>query len=332
MLFIAGLAVGGFFLAQAVLPSILALLAVAIAVVGKTIVLVGLCSALAALLFIITNKNFLTLLRYGFKSVMRKITSMFVEIDPIGIMKNYIEDLLEKYEVMKKNVNELKGRLNQLQTLITTNEKERQNQLMMAKRAHDNAEKSSDQNERMQMQSAFTLSSRQAGRLGDVNEKYTEILNRMTMLYNALMKYSDVTNTTILDLKSEVSTKEQERAQTLAAFRAMSAASAILNGSGAAKELFDQAMEFTVEETSRKIGEIDNFMEMTQSFINNQQLMNGVYDDKAMAEFDKWSKNADSIMLGGDKRQILETPPIMPSTISSVASSGQSYDKFFTQK
>jgi hypothetical protein len=139
MLFIAGLAVGGFFLAQAVLPSILALLAVAIAVVGKTIVLVGLCSALAALLFIITNKNFLTLLRYGFKSVMRKITSMFVEIDPIGIMKNYIEDLLEKYEVMKKNVNELKGRLNQLQTLITTNEKERQNQLMMAKRAHADA-------------------------------------------------------------------------------------------------------------------------------------------------------------------------------------------------
>ena len=46
---------------------------------------------------------------YMYKSVMRWITGIFVQIDPIGILKSYIDDLRSNLGKMNSQIAALKG-------------------------------------------------------------------------------------------------------------------------------------------------------------------------------------------------------------------------------
>ena len=49
--------------------------------------------ALGAIIYMVLDPKMRNLVWYGYKSVMRAITGMFVTLDPIGILKNYVDDL-----------------------------------------------------------------------------------------------------------------------------------------------------------------------------------------------------------------------------------------------
>ena len=55
---------------------------------------------LGAIIYMVLDPKMRTLVNYMYKSAMRKITSLFITIDPIGILKNYVEDLQDN---LKKN-------------------------------------------------------------------------------------------------------------------------------------------------------------------------------------------------------------------------------------
>ena len=57
--------------------------------------------ALGAIIYMVLDPKMRALVSYLYKSIMRWVTGVFVTIDPIGILKNYIEDLednLKKWE------------------------------------------------------------------------------------------------------------------------------------------------------------------------------------------------------------------------------------------
>ena len=75
------------------------------------------------------------LVGYGYKSVMRWITGLFVQIDPIGILKGYVEHLQDNLRNMNKQINKLRGQMHQLKEIIVNNTKEIQNNLQLASEA-----------------------------------------------------------------------------------------------------------------------------------------------------------------------------------------------------
>lgn len=321
------LALGGFFLAKAVLPTILAVLGMAITAVGQAIVLAALCVFLGAFLYVVFDKRFQTLVSAMFRSAMRKVTQIFVEIDPIGIMRNYIDTLKEKKEVMDKNISALRGQIEVIKQKIDLN-----------KNKYDNAMKTAEVAKNQNMQLQFSLQARSAGRAQQSNITYQQMLDKMTILFRALKKYQEATNVTIQDLTEEVQVKSEQREAIIAASRAMNGAMSILRGSGPEKELFDQAMEFTVQDYGQRLGEIDDFMDTTKSILEGMDLQNGVYDAQAMEKLTAWEANADSILLGGEKRLMLEnvqsTPlnfsnPSQPVTVAAPAS--VDYNAFFNK-
>ncbi len=292
MLAIAAGAVGLFFAA----PALLAFVSTMVALVGQTIALVVLGAVLFALLYILTNKKFQTLCSYMFKSAMRKITGMFVEIDPIGIMRNYVDDLKKKRENLGENRDKLRGQLTVLERQINQNTTEYERAMSTAKVAREKGN-----------QGQFSVQSRQAGRLEKLNKESLGPLKLQLEIHlRALNKYYDVTGTVIEDLQNEVAARETERKMILASHTAIKSAKAILAGGTDERELFDQAMEFVVEDYGMKLGEIESFIENSKGFVDGLDIQNGVYEAEALQKLKEWEQKADSVLLGNEKAKMLE--------------------------
>ena len=87
---------------SAILPWLITLL-------QNTIHTVFLAATLGVLIFIVTDKRVRNLAKYMFKSVMRAITGIFITIDPIGILRNYVSDLERNIREMTEQLGALRG-------------------------------------------------------------------------------------------------------------------------------------------------------------------------------------------------------------------------------
>lgn len=277
-------------------PALLGIFNNLIALLGAGITITILGAILFALVMILTNKKFQTLMSYLFKSAMRKITGAFVEIDPIGIMKSYIEELKAKRETMDVSIGKLNGQVKVCQNQIDKNQDELGKQMATFKVANDQG-----------LKSAATVASRQAGRLDKLNKSaLLPLLRQMEVHLKALQKYKEVTGTVIDDLENEVKAQEMQRKMITESHGAMMTAKRILQGGTDQKELFDRAMEYVVQDYGMKIGEIENFIESSKGFVESLDIQNGVYEEEALNRLKEWENKADSILLGNQKQQILE--------------------------
>lgn len=277
-------------------PAILAFVTTLTAIVGQTIMLVILGVILFALFSLITNKKVRTLVSYMFKSAMRKVTGVFVEIDPIGIMKSYVEELQNKRETMGVSRDKLMGQIRVLERKINATNDKFETAMSIAAKASKEGNTGT-----------FRVHANQAGRMEKLNKtSYVPMLTQLQVHLRALNKFYDVTGTVISDLANEVEAREEERKVILDSHSAMMAAKQILNGGTDSRELFDQAMEYVVEDYGMKMGEIDSFLESSKSFVDGLDMQNGVYEDAALKRIQEWEAKGDSILLGNSKAQLLE--------------------------
>ena len=146
---------------------------------------------------------------------------------------------------------------------------------MMAKAAHEQGN-----------QDQFTVESRKLARAKEFVDKMMIVLNKMDMIYKVLDKMKRNVALLLEDTKDEVSTREVEYRSITAAHKAMSSAKRLITGD-AAKELFDQAMEFLANDISNKIGEMERAMDASRDFMESVDLQNGVWDEKGLQILEK---------------------------------------------
>src|SRR5205807_5203536 len=60
-------------------------------------------------LFVLTDHRVRTLAKLIFQSTMRYLTGLFIELDPIGILKNYIAEMKKNLGVMDEQLGNLNG-------------------------------------------------------------------------------------------------------------------------------------------------------------------------------------------------------------------------------
>lgn len=281
---------GGYLLYQA-LPYIITLL-------QNTIYAMALGVVAVILGFIITDKRFWRLGKYMYMSLMRKITQIFVEIDPIGIMKNYVVELEAKLQNMNKRIAQLSGMIRACKEEISKNEKTKSGALKMVNEAQKTGKTT-----------VIALHSRKAGRMAEANITYQDLLAKLELLHRVLVKYQDVSNFLIEDMKQEIDVKQRKKEMADAAHSAMKSAMSIINGDPDAKEMFNMANEYLAADYAMKIGEIEDFVRMSDSFMSSVDLQNGVYEADALKMLEDWEKNADSIVLGDSKRLLIENNP-----------------------
>jgi predicted nucleic acid-binding Zn-ribbon protein len=265
-----------------------------IALVSNTIGLAVLLLVLGAIIYMVLDPKMRNLVWYMYKSVMRWITGIFVQIDPIGILKSYVEDLRDNLRKMNRQISMLRGQMHKLQELIINNRKEIQNNLQLASKAKD-ADK----------QAMMILKSRKAGRLRESNMKYEDLYRKMEVLYRVLTKMYENSQILMEDIKDQVDVKEQERKAIHASHSAMRSAMSVIAGDKDKRAMFDQALEAIADDVSQKVGEMERFMEVSENFMQSVDLQNGVFEEEGLRMLEQWEKEGASLLLGSEKETLL---------------------------
>ncbi|MBK9717846.1 MAG: hypothetical protein IPO85_10090 [Saprospiraceae bacterium] len=264
---LAGLLIGGGAILYKYLPYLISL-------AGNMIYLSGMLIVLGAIIYMVLDPKMRTLIGYMYKSIMRWVTGIFVTIDPIGILKNYIEDLQDNLSKMSEQIGVLKGQIRKLQTNVTENSKEIETNLKMAQVAKN-------QNLEPQM----VLATRKAARLQETNEKYTHLLSKMDILSKVLTKMYQNSEILLEDTKDQVKLKEEERKAIRASHSAMKSAMNVITGNADQRMMFDQALEHIADDVASKVGEMERFMELSENFMNSVDLQNGVFEEEGLKSF-----------------------------------------------
>ncbi|MEM8523105.1 MAG: hypothetical protein AAGG68_00615 [Bacteroidota bacterium] len=282
-LFLGGLLVGGGILIVNTLPL---LLNWAFLAAGALV--------LFAAIFAILDPKTRSLTAYMFKSAMRWITSFFVNLDPIAIMKNYVGELQGNLRQMNRQIAQLRGQMHKMNEIIFNNKKRIKNNIQEASQAR--AE---------EKQAQMILKSRKAGRLKESNMRLEELYNRMQVLYRVLTKMYENSEILMEDIKDQVEIKEQERKAIHASTSAMKSAMSIISGDPDQRAVFDQAMEAMTEDISNKVGEMERFMQLSANFMNSIDLQNGIFEEDGLKMLEKWEKEGTSLILGEEKAELL---------------------------
>lgn len=315
LIFMLAVILGGGYLIMTNLAAILAFVQSLLGIV-VTVAVIG------AVLYMLLDPKARNLMWYMYKSVMRKITGVFVQIDPIGILKSYIEDLQDNLVKMRKQIGALRGQMRKLQSLMEKNSKEIDQNMKLAAAARD---KGKDQQ--------MLLSSRKAARLKESNQKYKQLHQKMEVMYRILNKMHQNSEILLEDTKDQVALKEQERKAIRASHSAMKSAMSVISGDPDKRAMFDAAMESVADDIANKVGEMERFMEMSANFMDSVDLQNGIFEEEGLKMLEKWENESTLMLMAGGETAAdsldLDSPIAEPEKRSSSRSGGNEYEGLF---
>lgn len=274
LLVLAGILIGGGMLLYSLLPTLILL-------AENTLYLLGMIAALGAIVFVALDPKARNLVWYSYKAIMRWITGIFVKIDPISILKSYVEDLEDNLRNLSKQIGALRGQMRQLKGTMDGNSTEIRKNMAIA----DQAKKKDDEK-------SMTLAARKAGRLQEANAKYEVLYNRMEVLYRILTKMYENSEIVLEDTKDQIKIKEQEYLAIKAGHGAIRSAMSILSGDPDKRALFDQALEAMADEVGQKIGEMERFMVTSRNLMESIDLQNGVFEEEGLHLLEKMERES----------------------------------------
>jgi len=280
---LAGLVIGAGAAITAALPWI-------IVATGNVLYLSGMLLALGAIIFMVLDPKMRNLVSYMYKSVMRWVTGLFIQMDPIAILKSYVEDLKGNLRKMNKQISMLRGQMHKMKELIHNNRRQIESNLDLANKA-----KAKNKSK------VVILKSRKAGRLKESNMRLEDLYKKMEVLYRVLNKMYDNSEIMMEDIKDQVEVKDQERKAIHASHSAMKSAMNIISGDKDKRAMFDQALEAIADDVSQKVGEMERFMDMSSNFMDSVDLQNGIFEEEGMKMLEKWEKEGVSLILGEEK-------------------------------
>jgi phage shock protein A len=292
-LILGGIIVGGAYAVIKALPILVGL-------ASNLIYLSGMFLVLGAIIYMVLDPKMRTLSWYMYKSAMRWITSLFVKIDPIGILKSYAEDLKDNLGKMNKQITKLRSQMHLLKEQIHNNKKQINESLNLAEEAKQGNK-----------HSVLVLKSRQAGRLKESNFKLEDLYRKMNILYRVLARMYENSEVISEDIIDEIKIKEQERKAIHASHSAMKSAMSIISGDKDKRALFDESLEALADDISGKVGEMEQFMELSENFMSSVDLQNGVFEEEGIKMLEKWETEGISKILGKEKQVLVANDPIL---------------------
>ncbi len=290
-----------------------------ISLLQNLITTIALFVVLGVMLYVLLDPNFRNLVWYMYKSVMRWITGMFVQINPVLILESYIDYLYKNLKEMDTHIGKLKGQVAKLRRIIEDNRREMEENLKMAEAA-----------KKKNNMELVAINTRQFGRLKESNERYGVLLGKMELLYKVLAKIYKNSEYLIKDTENEVRMRKQEAAAIKAGHSAMRRAMNIIKGDPDKKMIFDMATEALVEDVHNKIGEMERFIELSGSFIDSVDLQNGVYEQQGLELLEKMEKEGVSFLLGNTNIPELDDNKDVEKSVDKDLGNISSYNNLFS--
>lgn len=244
--------------------------------------LAAMCGGLFIVGYMLLDKRVRTLIWYFYKSMVRKATGVFIQLDPIAIIEGFLEDLKDKMKTMEHQIGSLKGQIRKIKNKIEEKDKKvtyYRNMALAARNKGDNAQ--------------MNLNNRKAEREKIAAEKFGILASKTEKLYTILDKMKRYSGIMVEDVSHEVEMKKEEREIIRTSHSVMKSAVNIINGNSDRKVIFDQAMEFIADDIGMRIGEMERFMDVSADFMNNMDLENAMYEEQGLKALDEWANKVD---------------------------------------
>ena len=241
--------------------------------------LAAMCGGLFVVGYMLLDKRVRTLIWYFYKSMIRKATGVFIQLDPIAIIEGFLMDLRDKMKIMEHQIGSLKGQIRKIKNKIEEKDakvKRYRNLALAARNKGDNAQ--------------MNLNNRKAERELQAAQKFDVLAKKTEQLYTILDKMKRYSGIMVEDVAHEVEMKKEEREVIRTSHGVMKSAVNIINGNSDRKVIFDQAMEFIADDIGMRIGEMERFMDVSADFMNNMDLENAMYEEQGLRALDEWEK------------------------------------------
>lgn len=272
--------VGGFFLYKA-LPSIIELM-------QNLYTAIALGVGLFAIISIVMNSRFRTTVWYLFKGLMRFFTSLAIELNPIAILKSYVEDIREKIVQMGEQLSGLKAQMGSLNLKITKKKEECELSLDRANKLKNDKDRRAE----------AEMHARQAMRLKASIDKLQALLTRMEVLYKVLEKMKYYSSIMVKETEMQVEIATEEREAITKSHSVMKSAMSIIQGNSDKKIIFDEAMEVVVEDIGGKVGQMDKMLEDSMEFISCVETDDEIYAERGMKLLEKFDQDGIDAIFG----------------------------------
>lgn len=264
--------------------------------VTDTIHLVIALGGLAVLLFLIMDGKFRNLVSYAYIVIMRKITGIFIEMDPYTAIKNKIQRMWAKREEMGKQLVNIMTGINKLHNFISDNETNRVKYLGIMKQAQI---KNDTQ--------GFEFASRSAGRYDESNNHMKPQLDRLQKVYDVGSAMYKNAEYVIKDKEEDLNLKMNEFEVMKSSTNLINAAKSIFEGNSAEDAIYNQAYDYMMNSIASSEAELDVFVDSSKNIMSQINLENGAMSDKGMQMLTDFENQQSSLTLlsGGKKLQAI---------------------------
>jgi phage shock protein A len=224
------------------------------------------------------NPRFRFLCSSMFQSAMRALTGIWIAVDPIGILKNYLIEMTKKLKMIGGYITQLSGQVGKVSRDIEGRKKKVEEYMRTAAAA-----KKRNDMETAGLQGTF------AAREIEFIERRQVSLEKMERTLEILKKMEGRLNILYQDTENQVQMLTDEYEAVKASYKAMKGAEALINGDEA-KALFDQACQYVTDDIGMKLGEMDRFMEQAKGSLTTMDLKQDVLNDKGLELLANWEK------------------------------------------
>lgn len=234
-----------------------------IAMTTNIITLILLLVALFLIVSLLLDRRFRRAFSNCYFLIMRKITGLFVEVDPIGIVEKRVSSLRKKAVEIRKNMSALNSFNLMLERNIKKKKDELERQLILLKDAKETVEKDS-----------ISLYEKQVVRLRSSITRSQERYDESVKWYRILSKLNQEVYVTIRDCENEVNDRKEEYNIVKAQHQAFRNIMYVLKGDGFDSEEYELAMEHMAYDITKRIGEMDEVISETGGIVTQITLEN----------------------------------------------------------
>ncbi|MGA2649312.1 MAG: hypothetical protein ABSF28_02260 [Terracidiphilus sp.] len=333
MVVLVALILGGAYGLYVILPYLITLL-------QDTLHAVALGAVLIAILWLVFNPTFRTAVSNLFQNAVRFFASWVVETDPIGILRNNLDDMKKAKYNLDQTLQRFSGSDERLQRSIAAKGDEINNLGRKAAKAAQMAAAATDPMEKERLSLERQTFLEQAGMLMQGVKQLQALEDQTSKMLKTFQHWSQIADSKIQRTENKVNFLAEQRKMILDAKATLGVGQQLLRGNPEQLKMVDMALDYLEDDTARTLGEIREFSRYTDKLLTDDQIESGAAADEAAAKFAEFNQKlltSGSQSTGADMIHIpgMEAPePVkMPTTLASVAASStksdNDYDNMF---
>jgi hypothetical protein len=298
-----------------------------------------LAAALIAVFWLVFNPTFRTAIKNLFQNVVRWIASWVVETDPIGILRNNLDDMKKAKYNLDQTLQRFSGSDERLQRNIAAKSDEINTLGRKAAKAEQMAAAAADPLERERLSLERQTFLEQAGMLMQGVKQLQALEEQTSKMLQTFQHWSQIADSKIQRTENKVNFLAEQRKMILDAKATLGVGQQLLRGNPEQLKMVDMALEYLEDDTSRTLGEIREFSRYTDKLLTEDQIESGAAADEAAAKFAEFNQKlltagnqpagADLIHIPGMAASEHAKIPTVLSSVAAQSTKDSDYDNMF---